>query len=316
MRVVFMGTPQLAANMMEHLSGCHEVVLAVTRPDAVSGRGGALRPSPVKAKAQELGIPVLTAKKLGVDETETLKNLEPDAICVAAYGCLLPDSILALPRYGCLNVHLSLLPRWRGAAPLERAILAGDQNIGFSVMRMESGLDTGPYCLQEHVLADDVYLADLEIHFAESGAHALAKALESIADGTVKWTQQCADEATYAEIIGKDELILEPLLTVNQNYARVRASGDAHPARTVIAGREVTVERAHPADSAYAETLPSECEAGTAFFVAKRLFLACRDGFLEVERLKPSGKASMEGKAFCAGVLNFKREPKPWGGIR
>lgn len=316
MRVVFMGTPQLAAHMMETLSAFHDVVLAVTRPDAVSGRGGSLRPSAVKAKAQELGIPVLCAKKLGEEEIRALEGVDFDAICVAAFGCLLPDAVLDMPRYGCFNVHLSLLPRWRGAAPLERAILEGDERIGYSIMRMESGLDTGPYCLQEDISAFDMYLGDLEDLLAESGARALAESLEKIEDGgDVEWTKQSGCDATYAEKIGKDELGLEPMASVAENYARVRASSDAHPARAVIADRSVTVERACPADAQITDMI-GVLEPGQAYFVAKRLILACSDGLLEVERLKPSGKVSMEGKAFCAGVQNFKQEPKPWGGIR
>ena len=315
MRIVFMGTPQLAAMMMEELASRLDVVLAVTRPDAVSGRGAALRPSAVRATAERLGIPVALASKIDNDVIERIKCEQPDAICVAAFGCLLPDDLLELPRLGCLNVHMSLLPRWRGAAPLERAILAGDEKIGFSVMRMEHGLDTGPYCMQVGISAESLYLNDFERRFAKEGADALCVSIEGLDSGSMEWEEQDSDCATYAAKIGKDELAISPELPAAQIYAHVRASSDAHPARCIIAERKVTVERLRPV---VPETLPVQdfhFEEGFAYYIGKRLYLSCSDGLLEVEALKPSGKNSMDGKAFAAGIQNFKKEPKPWGGI-
>jgi len=316
MRVVFMGTPALAADVMEGLAGRHDVVLAVTRPDAVSGRGSAKRPTPVKQRALDLGIPVLEAERLDDQAQDALRSYAPDAICVAAYGCLLPVSVLELPQYGCLNAHLSLLPRWRGAAPLERALLMGDSNTGVSVMKMEAGLDTGPYCMQLSVKTDGRYLEDLESELARAGAQALADTLDALTDEGVTWQEQDEAAVTYAEKIGKDELALDPAVGIAQNDARVRASSDAHPARCVIADRTVTVEHVHPVRSSEVPEVLAEAKAGFAYYATKRLYLACADGLLEIEQLKPSGKNSMEGKAFAAGIQNFKKEPKPWKIVR
>ena len=313
MRVVFMGTPHLAAMILEEIAGKLDVALVVTRPDSVSGRGAALRPSAVRASADRLGIPVIQASKIDGAVVEQLEQAAPDAICVAAFGCILPESVLGLPRLGCFNIHMSLLPRWRGAAPLERAILAGDEQVGYSIMLMEKGLDTGPYCYQGTVCADGLYLSDIERAFAKDGARALCAALSGIDDGTMEWKSQDDGLATYAEKIGKDELALSPQLTVSQNHARVRVSSAAHPARTVVAGRQVTVLRVHPVAPEEAPVGLENPQQGLSYYSAKRLFLACSDGLLEVGQIKPSGKGEMDGKAFAAGVQNFKKEPKPWG---
>ena len=152
MRVVYMGTPDFSATILEELAAHHEVTAVYTRPDAVRGRGKKLVPSPVKELAERLGLPVLTPRTLRDEAVQAeLASFEPEAICVAAYGALLPREVLELPPHGCLNVHGSLLPRWRGAAPIERAILAGDPETGVSIMEMEEGLDTGPYCVQRSI---------------------------------------------------------------------------------------------------------------------------------------------------------------------
>ena len=144
MRVVFMGTPAFAATILDDLAEQHDVAAVYTRPDAVRGRGKRLEPSPVKAAAERRGLRVLTPRTLRDEAAQReLASFAPDVICVAAYGAILPKEVLDIPRFGCLNVHASLLPRWRGAAPIERAILAGDEEAGVCIMRMEVGLDTG-----------------------------------------------------------------------------------------------------------------------------------------------------------------------------
>ncbi len=148
MRVVFMGTPAFAATILDDLAEQHDVAAVYTRPDAVRGRGKRLEPSPVKAAAERRGLRVLTPRTLRDEAAQReLASFAPDVICVAAYGAILPKEVLDIPRFGCLNVHASLLPRWRGAAPIERAILAGDEEAGVCIMRMEEGLDTGAYCV-------------------------------------------------------------------------------------------------------------------------------------------------------------------------
>ncbi|MEE0026857.1 MAG: methionyl-tRNA formyltransferase, partial [Atopobiaceae bacterium] len=151
MRVVFMGTPDFAVPSLQEISKAHEVTLVVTRPDAVRGRGKRLEPSPVKRAAQTLGIPVLEAKRLSAEDVERVAQERPDVICVAAYGAILSDELLAIPPLGVVNVHASLLPKGRGAAPIQRAVLEGDEVAGVSIMRIVHDLDAGPYCRQASI---------------------------------------------------------------------------------------------------------------------------------------------------------------------
>ena len=167
MRIVFMGTPDFAVPSLTSLvEAGNEIALVVTRPDAVRGRGKKLEPSPVKAKALELGLPVIEANRMTPEVVEVLKAAQADIFCVAAYGCILPDEVLHMAPLGIVNVHASLLPRWRGAAPIQRAILAGDEVAGVSIMRIGHGVDTGAYCAQASTLV--------------SGKHAEALTMEPV----------------------------------------------------------------------------------------------------------------------------------------
>lgn len=314
MRVVFMGTPQLAATILEALSTAHEVVGAFTRPDAVRGRGKKLVGSPVRLMAESLGIATYTPKTLR-DETAVnlVRSLEPDVICVAAYGAILPPEILEIPPNGCLNVHTSLLPRWRGAAPIERAILARDEMTGVCIMRMEEGLDTGAYCVRKEVPVGDRYLAELASELAVAGSEGLLEALEQVEAGSVCWTEQAGEGLTYASKIAKGELDFTAGEQVNQIVAKVRASNDSHPSRTSVEGRMVAVERARIADELLLGDAMPRLKAGEATFAMKRLVIAAEDGLVELEQVKPEGKKSMEGRAFAAGVQGLKNNTVAWG---
>lgn len=314
MRIVFMGTPDLAATVMSNIADHHDVVGAYTRPDAVRGRGKRLVASPVKQLAEERGIPAFTAATLRDEEVlENLRALEPDAICVVAYGSILPTSILELPRYGCFNVHTSLLPRWRGAAPMQRAILAGDKTTGVSIMRMEEGLDTGAYCKRAEVPLDGVYLADLESDLAARGSELLLEALEEAQDGSLAWTEQPEAGVTYAAKIGKGELDLDPSESAGSVCAKVRASDDAHPAHMELAQRKVTLERAHEVDDDLAKELCESLAPGEAVFRSKRLIARALEGAFEIDALKPQGKKSMDARSFAAGIQGVKNATLRWG---
>lgn len=316
MRVVFMGTPKLAADILVEIAQQHEVVCVYTRPDAVRGRGAKLEPSPVKAAAERLGIPVRTATSLrDAEEQAHLAELAPDAICVAAYGCILPREVLEIPRYGCLNVHASLLPRWRGAAPVERAILAGDEQTGVCIMRMEEGLDTGPYCVRRATEVEGKSAAELTDELANLGARALLTGLSVVEQGGAEWTFQDDAAATYAEKLAKDELYPDPAEPAAAMVRKVLASSEAHPARAVIAGRSATVERVALPDDERAAALCDGLEQGAVRFAAKRLFLGTGDGAVEVLSLKPDGKKSMDARAFAAGVQGIKAGGCTWGRI-
>ena len=304
MRIVFMGTPDFAASVLSELASQHEVVAVYTRPDAVRGRGKQLVPSPVKVEACERGIPVFTPKTLrDADEQQALAALEPDVICVAAYGMLLPAEVLSIPEHGCLNVHASLLPRWRGAAPIERAILSGDEEAGVCIMRMEEGLDTGDYCVCRSLEVGDKDVA-------------LLTALTQLEAGCIRWTRQDEEHVTYAEKIGKDELSLSPADTVEQACRKVRASSAAHPAHAVIAGKDVTVLAVRPAPADQADAVCAGMEPGSVRFAAKRLYLGAADGAIELMEVKPAGKAAMAAKAFAAGIQGIKEDTKTWEGPR
>ena len=181
MRIVFMGTPAFAADILQGLiESHHEVVGCFTRPDAVRGRGKKLVYSPVKGRAVQAGIPVYEFSSMKSDEAfGALASLRPDAVCVAAYGAILPKRVLELPRFGCLNVHGSLLPRWRGAAPIERAILAGDELTGIGIMQMEEGLDTGDVAEERSISVFGKSSDQLYSELAVLGGEALVKVLDA-----------------------------------------------------------------------------------------------------------------------------------------
>lgn len=301
MRVVFMGTPAFAVPSLERLAACHEVVLVLTRPDAVRSRGKRLEPSPVKARALELGLPVYEANRITPEALERLRAAEADVFCVAAYGCILPDEVLSMAPYGCVNVHASLLPRWRGAAPIQRSILAGDAETGVSIMRIGHGVDTGAYCLQGATPVPGKTADELTADLARIGADLLVRALDQLADGTCTWTEQDEARVTHAPKIEKAELRLDPAAPVADNVRRVLASSDAAPARCQVAGKPLRVMRAAAADPAAGSALP---QAGAYSVAGKRVLLGCADGALELFEVKPDGKRAMAAAAWAAGQRN------------
>lgn len=313
MRIVFMGTPQLAATILESLCDVHDVVGVFTRPDAVRGRGKKLVASPVKEVAIAHGLNVYTARSLdNAESIDRVAALKPDAICVAAYGALLPKEVLEIPVYGCFNVHTSLLPRWRGAAPIERAIIARDESTGVCIMRMEEGLDTGPYCIKREIPIRGAYLDELSQALAKAGSDSLVEALRLAEIGEISWTDQSQDGVSYARKIEKGELDPLPEETVESVDAKIRASNASHPSRMVIAGRPIAIERASVVeefDPWYVEDLG----AGEAMVAAKRLVAGASNGIFEIERVKPDGKKSMEGRAFAAGLQMAKGARVNWG---
>ena len=294
LRVVFMGTPEFAVPSLEALALDHDVALVLTRPDAVRGRGRALVPSPVKARALELGLPVLEASRVTPEVMGALRDAAPDVICVAAYGCILPDDVLELAPGGCVNVHASLLPRWRGAAPIQRAILAGDAETGVSIMRIGHGVDTGAYCAQMSTPIGEKDAEALTAELARMGAELLARTLPAVMSGTAPWTEQDEALVTHAAKIDKAELLLDPAEGVRENALRVQASGDTAPARCVVAGRGARVCAARVGER--------DVAPGAVAVARGRVWLGCADGALEVLRVKPEGKREMETAAWAAGL--------------
>lgn len=308
MRVVFMGTPDFSATILSNLAQHHDVVAVYTRPDAVRGRGKTLEPSPVKKVAEHYGITVCTPRTLRNEEVQQeLAAFAPDIICVAAYGVILPKAVLDVPQYGCLNVHASLLPRWRGAAPIEHAILAGDRKAGVCIMRMEEGLDTGAYCVCRAADIADKNTTELTGELADLGSQALLTALVHVERDAVDWIEQDSEQVTYASKIEKGELDLAPVDKTSVLCRKVQASSAAHPSRAMVAGRSVTVLALQAAGDQAAEIT-----AGEVRFVEKRLFLGAFDGAVEIVLLKPDGKQAMDAKSFAAGVQGIKNNTVTW----
>lgn len=297
MRVVFMGTPDFAVPSLRELASRFEVVLVLTRPDAVRSRGKRLEPSPVKAAALELDIPVMEATRITPEVMDRLHEAEADIFCVAAYGCILPDEVLHMAPLGIVNVHASLLPRWRGAAPIQRAILAGDECAGISIMRIGHGVDTGAYCAQASCSVAGKTADELTAELAQLGADLLCDTLPALADETAVWTEQDESLVTHAQKISKAEMRLDPQESALVNLRRVLASSDTAPARCIAAGKPVRIMRAVAADGD-----ASMCAAGELVCQSKRIYIGCSDGALEITSVKPDGKRQMDASAWAAGL--------------
>ena len=304
MRIVFMGTPEFACPSLSAVSKSHDVVRVVTRPDAVRGRGKRLEPSPVKALAGELGLAVTEASRMTPEVMDELRVAKADLCVVAAYGCILPDELLEMFPLGCVNVHASLLPRWRGAAPIQRAVLEGDELAGASIMRVVHELDAGAYCAQVSTAVAGKTSSELLDELGHLGAEALVEAIGRIADGTAAWTEQDESLVTYAHKIEKAEMRLDPADGALANVRRVLASTDAAPARCEVAGKGVRLMRARTCDDALA--------AGEVLVSHGRVALGCADGALEVLDVKPDGKREMQASAWAAGL---RADHLAWGRI-
>lgn len=295
MRIVFMGTPAFAVPSLSALvEAGHEVSLVLTRPDAVRGRGRSLTPSPVKERALELGIPVLEASRVTDDVFSRLVGAAPELVVVAAYGCLLPERVLELPRLGCVNVHASLLPRWRGAAPVQRAILAGDERTGVSIMRLVKKMDAGAWCLQASCEVGEKNAAQLTAELAELGASALVEALPQIADGSAVWVEQDESHVTLAPKVTKAEMALSPERAAEELARVVRASSDTAPARCAVCGKGVRVLAVRMASVQVGE--------GVVGLGRRGVTLGCREGALELLEVKPDGKRAMSATSWAAGL--------------
>jgi methionyl-tRNA formyltransferase len=294
MRVVFMGTPAFAVPTLERLLVDHEVVAVYARPDRPAGRGRKVAHSPVSAAARAAGVDVRQPATLrGADAAVILAADRPEVVIVAAYGAILPREVLAVPPLGCLNVHASLLPRWRGAAPIQRAILAGDTRTGVSIMRMAEGLDTGPWCLQTSIEIGEKSAAELTRELAVLGASAVARVLDDLAKGPLDWRGQDEEKATYAEKVTKADVALHPGLTVEQALARVRASGPSAPSRLAVMGRAMTVLTAHRHDGWLVDGMAS-CD--------RDLVVGLANGAVRIDAIVPEGRSPMSGEAYVRGA--------------
>lgn len=298
-RVLFAGTPEFArASLQALLDGGIEPVAVLTQPDRPAGRGKRLRTSPVKQLATEREITVLQPSTLrGAKTIAALTALDPELIIVVAYGLLLPQVVLDIPTHGCLNVHASLLPRWRGAAPIQAAILAGDRETGISLMSMTAGLDSGPVFATRPVeIADDMTAGQLHNRLAEVGAKLLLAKLDAILNGEMLPRPQDEALATYAGKIGKRDAELKWQHSAQQLQRKVRAYNPVPGAWFVCGDERVKCLRAAvlPKVSSPPGTVSNTEQNGIA--------IACAEGTLELQELQRPGKRPVTGREFATQI--------------
>lgn len=300
LRLVFAGTPEFAAEHLKALlASRHEIVAVYTQPDRPAGRGQKLMPSPVKQLALQHNIPVLQPSTLRDPAAQAeLASLNADLMVVVAYGLILPQVVLDTPRLGCINSHASLLPRWRGAAPIQRAVQAGDAESGVTVMQMEAGLDTGPMLLKVStpISADDTG-GSLHDRLAELGPPAVLQAIDGLAAGTLHGEVQNNDLATYAHKLNKDEARLDWSRPSEELERLVRAFNPWPICHSTLNGEPLKVLAAQPAQGKGA--------AGEILHASRDgLLVACGEGALLLTRLQlPGGKALN-----FADLFNSRRE--------
>jgi methionyl-tRNA formyltransferase len=298
MRVVFMGTPVFSTALLQKIvDKGYEVVGCYTRPPQPSGRGMALRKSPVHKLAEKLAVPVFTPKNFkDPREIETFKSLKSDVGVVAAYGLILPSAILEAPRLGCLNLHASLLPRWRGAAPIHRAIMAGDLETGVMAMKMEEGLDTGPVAAQARVaISPDMTTGELHDELSLLGAELMGETLDSLSRGEVTFTPQGDEGVTYAQKIDKSEARIDWSRPAREVHNLIRGlspfPGSFFEADFGRGVERVKVLRARVEDGAG--------PPGAA--LDDKGLIACGVGAVRLLRVQRAGKAEMSAEEFLRG---------------
>ncbi len=313
MRIVFMGTPDFAAVILRAVANWDggSVVAAYTQPDRPAGRGKQLKRSAVKVAAEELGIPVFQPVDFK-DESDVadLASLRPDVLVVAAYGLLLPQKVLDIPRYFPLNVHGSLLPRYRGAAPIQRAVMNGDAVTGVTIMKMEAGLDTGPMLLQQAVSIEPEDTAGSMFDIlAKHGADLMLGALRMVSEGRAVFVPQNDDLACYAHKIGREEEMIDWSLPASIIHDRIRGLSPDPGARTFlhVEGRDALALRIIPGG---ALDLDTGCAPGTLVRMeGKALIAACGTGAYRITALRPAGKNTMGAADFYNGRLKGLAEP-------
>lgn len=298
MKILFAGTPAFAAKALEAILGQqHQIVAVLTQPDRPAGRGMQLTPSPVKVVAQRNNLPVLQPVTLKTPEIQRqLAEYQADVMVVAAYGLILPKSVLEMPRYGCLNIHASLLPRWRGAAPVQRAILAGDRQTGITIMQMDEGLDTGGMLLKKSCPIEKYDTANTLLEkLTVIGADAILEALGSLATGRIKPEQQESSQATYASKLSKAEAALNWNENCEQLQRAVRAYNPFPVANATLNHTHIKIWQAtaHP---------EKQGEPGQVLAVDKHgILVACGDGALNLEMLQRPNSKAMAASQFVQG---------------
>jgi methionyl-tRNA formyltransferase len=306
LKLIFCGTPQFAVPTLEALVAAgHELALAVSQPDRPVGREQQLTAPPVKQTALAAGIPVVQPEKIrnNADFRAQLEAITPDVIVVVAYGRIIPPWMLALPRLGCINLHASLLPKYRGAAPIQWAIAMGDAVTGNTTMLLEEGLDTGPILLQKTLeIGPEQTAADLFSVLAAAGAPLVVETLEGLADGSIKPQPQNHEGATYAPILKREDGHMDfAARSATELYNRWRGFQPWPGAFTALDGKKLIVHRMGVVHGSEAERL-GVSEPGTIHIESHRLFASCAGNtWLELEEVQLEGKKRLSTVEFLRG---------------
>lgn len=301
MRIVFMGTPDFAVGSLQALceSGKHEILAVVTQPDRPKGRGNKLLQTPVKEYALEQGLTVYQPQKVKTPEfVELLHELQPEMIVVAAFGQFLSKKILELPKYGCINVHASLLPKYRGAAPIQYAIIKGEKESGVTIMQMDIGMDTGAMLDKVVVpIAENTTMGELHDALREQGATLLLQVIDKIAAGTAVAEPQDDAQATYATLLDRSMEHIDWSKTAQEVHNLIRGFNPAPSTFTKLPnGKSLKIWGSKMTDKSSAAAAGTVIETGKHSF-----FVACGEGVLEITEVQPESKKRMPAQVFLNG---------------
>jgi len=307
MKIIFAGTPDFAAKHLEIvLKSKHEVLSVLTQPDRKSGRGKKINFSPVKQTALDNDISVYQPESLRIEKVfSNLKNIAPDLILVVAYGLLVPKNILELPKHGCVNIHASLLPRWRGASPMEHAIMSGDKDIGISYMEMSEGLDEGPvYEMHQCSLEEYDTLHAVEEKFIQLSEKYLVSFLDNLESGSIKHKAQDENKATFSPKIDKKFLQIDWQGNTSIEIIRkINALGSKYGTHSFLGERRVKIHKARSIE------LEINHDPGYISVKDDQLIVYCKDASsILIEQLQMEGKNKVSGKDFIAGYLDLIKE--------
>ncbi|MBR6897701.1 MAG: methionyl-tRNA formyltransferase [Lachnospiraceae bacterium] len=298
MRIIYMGTPDFAVGPLQSLiDSRHEVVAVFTQPDRPKGRSGELAAPPVKELALKYGIPVYQPEKIRQSEyIDIIRELEPDLIAVAAFGQILPQPVLDAPKYCCLNVHASLLPKYRGAAPIQQAILDGCEETGISIQRMVMALDAGDIVLQEKIRLDGSETGgSLFDTLSQMGGPALLKAIDMVEAGTAEYIPQKGDEASYVKLIKREDGRLDLTLPATVLERRIRGYYPWPGAFARLGAKTLKIYTARVAGQSHS------LKPGELFARDGMLYVGCGEGELEITELQIEGKKRMSSQDFLRG---------------
>lgn len=301
MRIVFMGTPDFAVGSLQALceSGKHEILAVVTQPDRPKGRGNKLLQTPVKEYALAQGLTVYQPQKVKTPEfVELLHELQPELIVVAAFGQFLSKEILELPKYGCINVHASLLPKYRGAAPIQYAIIKGEKESGVTIMQMDIGMDTGAMLDKVAVpIAENTTMGELHDALREQGAALLLEVIDKIATGTAVAEPQDNEQATYATLLDRSMEHIDWSKTAQEVHNLIRGFNPAPSTFTKLPnGKSLKIWGSKMTDKSSAAAAGTVIETGKHSF-----FVACGEGVLEITEVQPESKKRMPAQVFLNG---------------